>query len=214
MDGGELRARCPACDQVSLASVAGSRNHAAPRDHAGGTECPKCGHRAVTGEACPRCGLSRARMAAWSEDTTVTPTLLAAWEACLADWNNPDLHDRAASLSLTVTEQPWLARRYRAVLRDRPDDAIATARLARVGKIAQAAVLATASTPSVSRFRRGSSAAMLLVMVALVVAGIVFVLYLVRENDDDSRARPRTQPATPRSSVEPWQRSELRGPPP
>lgn len=169
----------------------------------------------MTGEACPRCGLTRARMAGWSEDASVAPTLLAAWQACLADWNNLEAHDRAASLALTVTEQPWLARRYRAVLRERPDDEIASARLARVGKIAQAAVLASASTPTASRFRRGSSAAMLLVMVALVAAGIVFVLYLARKHDaDDTRSDPRMGPATPRSSVAPWQRSGLRPPPP
>lgn len=181
------------------------------------TECPKCGLTPLAGDACARCGLLVARMAAWSEDAAVAPSLAAAWEACLAAWDDPAAHDRAASVALTVGEQPWLARRYRAYLRDHPDDAVAAARLARVARIAQAAVLATASTPHVSRFRRGSAYVVLAALAFAVIGGLLITLYLVRRNapaDDTVVPGTRTPARRAGTPGEPWQRSELRASPP
>lgn len=176
--------------------------------------CPKCGNAPVTGAACARCGLAVERMDGWSEDTQVPDELAAAWAACLADWNDVALHERIASLSLTHSVQPWLARRYRAILRERPDDAIAATRLERVGRIAQAAVLASGASPRASRFSRGSSAVVLIVLALMVAGGLLFTLYLKRKAEEPTPtpalAPPRRAPAVP---VEPWQRKELRDAP-
>jgi hypothetical protein len=118
--------------------------------------------------------------------------------ACAAAGTAPATHDRAASLALTLGEQPWLARQYRAVLRDRPADPIALARLERANKIAQAAVLATASTPAAGGYRRGSSLGILHVLDLVVIGGLVWGFQLVRkrQSSDESSVNPR--PTTPR----------------
>lgn len=203
---GEVRATCPSCGQTSSVTA---ETPAAARPAAGGRACPKCGNAPVTGPACTRCGLAVERMDGWSEETQVPDELAAAWAACLAAWSDDALHDRVASLSLTHVEQPWLARRYRAVLRDRPDDPVAAARLERVGRIAQAAVLASGSSPHVSRFSRGSSAVVLLFLVVAVAGGLLLTLYLIRKTEAPPPAK-----RAPAERVEPWQRTELRKPPP
>jgi ribosomal protein L32 len=222
---GEVRARCPSCGQTSTAAV--EEKAAAPppptkvRFSTPAPElppvrvCPKCGNSPVNGAACTRCGLAVERMDGWSEDTQVPDEIAAAWAACLAAWTDSGLHDRVASLSLTHSSQPWLARRYRAILRERPDDAIAAARLERVGRIAQAAVLASGAAPRASRFSRGSSAVILVVLALAVVGGLLFTLYLKRKAEAPPPA-PAIMPGkrAPAVPIEPWQRTELRDPPP
>ena len=127
----------------------------------------------------------------------MSEALAAAWEACLAHWDDPTTHDRVASLSLTVGEQPWVARHYRAVLRERPDDAIAATRLQRTGKIAQAAILATATMPRPGGYRRGSSLAVLLVLALVLAGGLLWGLSLARkpESTEPPSTTPRRTPA-------------------
>ncbi|MBZ0237472.1 MAG: zinc-ribbon domain-containing protein [Deltaproteobacteria bacterium] len=196
--GAELLARCPACghDSRATASSASAASGADGGTDADGVECPKCGLRPVTGDACARCGLTVERMATWAAADTASDALAAAWEDCIARWDDPAKHDRAASLALTLGEQPWLARKYRAVLRDRPGDAIAAARLARTGKIAQAAMLATASAPRPGGYRRGSFLALLLVFVLLIVGGLLWGLYMAQK-------RQAADPASPSSASPP-----------
>ncbi|HUQ07557.1 MAG TPA: hypothetical protein VM261_33920 [Kofleriaceae bacterium] len=201
VDGAALVARCPTCGGESRATATSSMT-AAPAAAPATTdarECPKCGLRPVTGDACARCGLSVERMAEWSASDTASDALVAAWDDCVAHWADPAKHDRAASLALTLGEQPWLARHYRAVLRDRPSDAIAAARLERTGKIVQAAILATAAMPPPGGYRRGSSMALLLILTLLVAGGLLWGLWLAqkRETKDattPSSAGPRREP--------------------
>jgi hypothetical protein len=155
-------------------------------------------------------------MDGWSEDTQVPDELAEAWAACVAAWSDAALHDRVASLSLTHARQPWLARRYRSILRDRPDDAVAAVQLERVGRIAQAAVLASGSAPRASRFSRGSSTVVLVILALAVAGGLLFTLYLKRKTEAPPSAQPATMPGkrAPALPIEPWQRTELRDPPP
>jgi hypothetical protein len=193
--GDELVARCPACNgesRVRVATLAPSTD-----TRPSGTECPKCGLRPVTGDACARCGLRVEKMASWAAAATVPDALSAAWDACVAAWDDPATHDRAASLALSLGEQPWLARQYRAVLRDRPADPIAAARLERANKIAQAAVLATAATPRESGYRRGSSLGILLVLVLVVIGGLFWGFQLVRKRESSDGSSVIPTPTTP-----------------
>jgi hypothetical protein len=199
MTGGELVARCPECKGESRAKLA-PPDASSTDASSTGSECPKCGLRPVTGDACSRCGLRVEKMASWAAAVTVPEQLTAAWEACIAAWDDPATHDRAASLALSLGEQPWLARQYRAVLRDRPADPIAVARLERANKIAQAAVLATATMPREAGYRRGSSLGILLVLVLVAVGGLLWGFYLVRkrQSSDGSSVNPtQTAPRRP-----------------
>lgn len=134
-------------------------------------------------------------MATWVAADAATDSLVLTWEDCLAHWQDPAVHDRAASLALSLGEQPWLARQYRAVLRDRPHDAIAKLRLERTGKIAQAAVLATAASPRPGGYRRGSSLGILLVLLVLVMGGLAWGLYLAKQDGSSDDSPPKSTPA-------------------
>jgi DNA-directed RNA polymerase subunit RPC12/RpoP len=195
VDGAALVARCPQCNGESRAVMAGAVP--AKTSEGTGAECPKCGLRPVTGAACARCGLEVGRMATWVASDTATDRLVVAWEDCITHWDDAAVHDHAASLALTLDEQPWLARKYRAILRDRPDDAIARYRLERIGKIAQAAVLATAVAPRTGGYRRGSSLAILLVLVLLIMGGLAWGLYLANQEAPAGATPTRTPAGTP-----------------
>jgi hypothetical protein len=197
LSDGAIVARCPTCSHESRARV--EMPPPSSTSDAGGRECPKCGLRPVTGDACARCGLTVERMASWAASDHASDALAAAWEDCIAHWDDPAKHDRAASLALTSGEQPWLARQYRSVLRDRPGDAVAAARLERTGKIVQAAILATARMPPPGGYRRGSSMALLLVLILMVAAGLLWGLWLARkretaEANQPSSTTPRREP--------------------
>jgi hypothetical protein len=192
VDGDQLVARCPGCQGSSRATLTGGARASTRPD---GPACPKCGFTPVSGDACRRCGLAAARMATWVDEAEAPEELATAWAACLEAWDDPVRHDRAASLAVALAAQPWLARRYRRVLDERPDDAVAAARLARAGRIAQAAVLATAAAPVAPTFRKGSAYAVLLVLALAAVGGLLWMAFLLRQGETRPEA-PRI-PATP-----------------
>lgn len=198
--GTDIVARCPACDHASRATGETTAAPASGTADADGDaiECPKCGLRPVAGDACGRCGLDVSRMASWAATDTASDALAVAWEDCLAHWTDAAKHDRAASLALTLGEQPWLARRYRGVLRDRPGDAIAAARLERTGKIAQAALFATATSPRPAGYRRGSSMALLAILALIVAGGLLWGLYMARKREAADAANPAATTPTRR----------------
>ncbi len=198
LERGQVSARCPTCGGESRVTVAIPDSSSAAAAELAGRECPKCGLRPVRGDACARCGLALERMATWIEDDVVPADVTAAWAACQAAWDDAAAHDHVASLALARAVQPWLARRYRACLRDRPGDAVAVRRLERVGKIAHAAFLASASPPVVPRFGRGSAVAVLVVLAVLAAAGLVWGLYLVRSTEPPPAPRvPANRPPSP-----------------
>ncbi len=223
---GAVRATCPTCEKTSATPVEAAPAVARVRFSIPkptkpppfgpvGRTCPKCGLAPVTAAACPRCGLAVERMDGWHEDTQVPEELAEAWAACQAAWTDGALHERVASLALTHSQQPWLARRYRAILRERPDDAVAAERLDRVARIAQAAVLASGIAPRASSFSRGSSTVVLIILALAVAGGLLFTMYVKRKSTSEqqpaAREPARRSPAVP---VAPWQRTELHDPPP
>lgn len=222
---GAVRAKCPSCDQISTAPVEAApvksrvrfsipKPTKPPPMGPIGRTCPKCGLAPVTADACSRCGLAVERMEGWHEDTQVPEELAEAWGACLATWSDTAAHERVASLALTHSQQPWLARRYRAILRERPDDTVAADRLDRVARIAQAAVLASGVAPRSSRFSRGSSTVVLIILALAVGGGLLFTLYLKRQGAPEQPAAREPAKRTPATPVAPWQRTELHDPPP
>lgn len=154
--------------------------------------CVKCGAPSTADAACPRCGLARDRAAAWAAAEPPPPAeLVAAWSAAEAAWTEPAAHDRAAAIALERAALPWLARRYRDAQRTRPDDAIARARLDRLGFMTVAAVHATAAVPASPR-RRGGLAYVLVVVGVLALAAVVLAAKLRTE-----RRAPARRPAVP-----------------
>lgn len=152
----------------------------------------------MAGAACARCGLSVEKMDTWTATDAPSDALAAAWDDCVAHWDDPEKHDRAASLALTLGEQPWLARQYRAVVRERPGDTIAAKRLERTGKIVAAAMLATATIAKPGGYRRGSSLGLLLVLALVVAGGLLWGLNLVRKREPTGAHRPHQTDGGPR----------------
>ncbi|HEX2571313.1 MAG TPA: hypothetical protein VH877_17275 [Polyangia bacterium] len=113
--------------------------------------CPRCGDARTSPSglgpdaACARCGLLQSRWASF-EYPPESPALIAAWQACEADWSNPARHDALLDLALRShgpqdAQEPGghplaaLARRYH----ERPGDPVATARLGRIRTLLETA---------------------------------------------------------------------------
>jgi hypothetical protein len=183
---------CPACGGTFRAEArrrAGAAT-AAPAGAAPG--CVKCGAPVTDESACPRCGLARERAAAWAAaEPAPPPALVAAWAATEAAWTDGAVHDRAAAAALAHDALPWLARRYRDVQRARPDDAIARARIDRLGLMSVAALRATAAVP------RPARAPVRIVYLVLAIAALTLAGVLLAARATASRPGEKRRPAIP-----------------
>lgn len=161
--------------------------------------CPKCdAARSATLPACPRCGLAASHAAAWKVVDAEAPTasLGAAWAACEAAWDDPARHEQAAAAALATSDFGWLAKRYREVLRTRPDDPVATARLDVLTRRAQAALIATA-TPKPERATRKFPIVALIVVVAAIAGTALYAAHLGRDRDRSTGVRRPVEPNRP-----------------
>ena len=149
--------------------------------------CPKCDATAGDGP-CPRCGLDPAHAATWQARAAEPPTaaLGEAWEAALAAWSDEPAHERAAALALASGDYAWLAARYRAVQRERPDDAVARRQLDRLARRAEATLRATGGAPVRPRVTTARIPYTALVVIAVVIAtGLFYAMHVLRQRPDD-----------------------------
>lgn len=161
--------------------------------------CPKCdAARSATLPACPRCGLATRHAAAWTAADAEAPTasLGAAWAACEAAWDDEARHEAAAAAAFATSDFGWLAKRYRAVLRTRPDDAVAAARLEVLTRRAQAALIATA-TAKPERAPRRFPMVPLIVVVAAIAGTALYAAHLGRKRDAATGVRRPVEPNRP-----------------
>ncbi|MEZ4402913.1 MAG: hypothetical protein R3B06_23025 [Kofleriaceae bacterium] len=190
-----ITATCGACGATTVVEAAPTPTVApdpTPR-------CPKCDTPWVEQRPCARCGLAPARAAAWQAVQAVAPTaaLDAAWAACEAAWTDDAVHERAAATALETRDYGWLAGRYRHVLRARPDDAVARARLDVLARRAQAALVATASPPTAARGVRKVPWVAIAVAVVALGAVAVYASYVARTHRQATGARRPALPAAP-----------------
>lgn len=159
--------------------------------------CPKCDAPRGDRPACPRCGLRREHADGWSARAAEAPTatLGAAWDSCEAAWDELPRHERAALAALATDDIGWLAGRYRAVLRTRPDDVMATARLEVLTRQAQAAMIATAAKPAPPPSRK-FPVVVVIVAVATLVIMMIYATYATRRREDNA-GTGRRRPAEP-----------------
>jgi hypothetical protein len=165
--------------------------------------CPKCGEAQPTAAACRRCGLLAERMADFSRDQdAAAPELAVAWQALESSWDDPAAHERFVELISTLTAWPWAARRYRDVLRERPGDPRATEQLARIAKMTEAMLRASATVhpQQTTTYRR--TLGMLMVLLVLLVIGIAYAFIVKglragqveRDNPPQLKGRPPAHP--------------------
>lgn len=159
--------------------------------------CRKCdAPRPRADQACPRCGLAPEHAEAWAARASLAPTgsLEAAWAEAEAAWEDPAAHERASAAALATNDFAWLAARYRAVLRARPADAIATYRLELLGKRAAAALTATADPRGPGAGKR-MSLIPVAVAVAAIAAGTIYAAYVTRQRVEATGRRRPVEPA-------------------
>ncbi|MBL8621741.1 MAG: hypothetical protein JNK64_10570 [Myxococcales bacterium] len=161
--------------------------------------CPKCdAPRSGSLPACPRCGLATSHAAAWKAADAEAPTasLGAAWAACEAGWDDEARHEAAATAAFATSDYGWLAKRYREVLRTRPDDPVASARLDVLTRRAQAALMATA-TPKPERATRRFPMVALIVVVAAIAGTALYAAHLGRDRATSTGVRRPVEPNRP-----------------
>lgn len=178
-----------------------ARRASMPGHHEPAMTCPKCGERQRPAPACRSCGLAADRMADFARDEggQVSAAVEAAWQRVLGAWADPAGHEALAQLIAAENAYPWGARRYREVLRARGEDRVAADQIARLARMAEATLMASA----VSRPRRdpssyrGITIAVLLTLLIL-GGGLVFLLMRGGGNPGDGAVMP-AQPVAPGS---------------
>ena len=171
-----IRVTCGAC----AASFFVPARPASPAGESEGQRCPKCdGAVAAGAAACPRCGLGVDRFASFSDAAAEEfPELDQLWARCQAAWGERDRHDAFLDRAVATGAFAYAARRYRAALRERPGDAEAAVRLERVGRMAEAAILAAPARPRKEeedqRYR-----GVVMLLVSLVFITMVALVYMM-----------------------------------
>jgi hypothetical protein len=175
---GALAFTCPACAAtatlvVGPPVVAGVSAPPAP-DPDAPPACPKCGATRREHDACVRCGLAVAHMAAYAarRDDEVPAEVIAAWAAAEARWDDPASHERLRGLVAQHAAFAWAAARYREAQRQRPGDAVAAAQLERLTRAAEVTLRATSTAAQAeppSRLRLPLIA--LIILIATTAAG-------------------------------------------
>ncbi len=132
-------------------------------------------------------------MAAFAHARDAVPDALGdAWKRALEQWEDSARHDEMLRLVTQHDAYAWAAARYRERLREHAGDAIATERLERVRRAAEATLMSSASaraTKTPEPYR--NTMAILALLMLLVVAGLVYAMWRHgREADAAASQRP------------------------
>jgi uncharacterized Zn finger protein (UPF0148 family) len=136
--------------------------------------CPKCGAPFAAGAtACAGCGLTVARMAAYTSarDAAVPDAMRDAWTRATERWNDAAVHDELLRLVVANNGYAWAAGRYRT----RERDAVAERQLERLRRAAEVTLLVSATArpdPQTKPYRAATS--VLAILIVLIVAGLVY----------------------------------------
>ena len=122
----------------------------------------------------------------------------AAWEGCLAAWDDQKRHDALLQLVAANGTYAWAAGRYRSVTAERPDDAVAKRQLERLSRAAMATMFASATArrdnePKPYR----ATMAILVMMIVAIVAGLLYATVSSNSTPSPHLDQPQSTPATP-----------------
>lgn len=200
-DGRGIDVRCAACAATFAIAARPITPAPSPSSASADMRCPKCDTAQPPAAACRACGLAADRMDAFAaaDRDTGSPELLAAWQRAIDAWDDARAHERVLELAATTGGYAWVARKYRAVGRERPDDPRVASQLGRIARMTEATLRATSH-----RVRGGSPATpyrstivILLVLVAAMGAGLFWAMSS-RGGDGpapvESQARPPLHP--------------------
>lgn len=214
-DGG-IHVTCAACTETFFVASGGSAQsrpepepepkpepEPEPKAEADGgprMTCPKCETEQAEGDACRSCGLLRAKFSSFEgSGAGASAALEAAWSACEDDWANDDAHNRLLERVASERAFAWGARRYRRVLRDRPDDSIAETRLDKLARMAEAEMLSLAVARNADETAKEPYKGVVVVMlVLLLVAGGGGIYFMYKRSQQATKAPSQYHgPGTP-----------------
>jgi len=209
---GAIEMSCPSCrgrftapatrmrrvtgEQVVRGESQRVRRASMPASHEPSMTCPKCGETQRPASACRHCGLLAERMGEFARDeaSEVPATVVAEWQLVVDRWRDPAVHERFAQLVAAHDGYAWAARRYREVLRVRADDPVAAEQIARLARMAEATLLASAAARPARTTTSYRGVVIVVLLVALAVG--VAVAYHVMSRGDGVTQSIRT-PAVP-----------------
>ncbi len=125
----------------------------------------------------------------------VNAVVTEAWDAAVADWDNPARHDALLTLAAKHEAYGWTAKQYQARLKENAEDAVAQRQITRLRKAAELTLYATAAqreTKTKTPFK--ASIAMIMIMIFLIIAGLL-VTYVLR-GDKMKQRRPSASSPT------------------
>lgn len=197
-----IEVHCTACGDDFSVSTGGEVLEAAPPVELGPEElrCPKCLVVQPRAASCRQCGLRAERMDdfAAAQDDEAPPELVRLWRQLEASWHDDAAHDRFVEAASARGAFAYAARRYRSVAAERPTDRRGPARLARLSRMAEAALLAAAAGRSI-KAEPGSEPYK---GVVLMLVGLLFLaglggayLLLAGGKGDGERVAPPPLPA-------------------
>lgn len=205
--GDAIEVHCPSCGkQFRVGATRGAeivrlepaaRRAPAPDEQA--MTCPKCGDAQPAAPACRSCGLLATRMADFERDrdVQVPAEVTAAWTELDASWSEAEAHDRFIKIVAAAMAYPWAAKRYRDALRLRPDDRLAAEQLARLAKMAEATLFATATRKEPEKAKPYRGALVLLAaMTLLIFVGLAYAV-LSRGLHEEPRSAPSQKAPKP-----------------
>ena len=160
--------------------------------------CPKCGAEQAIATACRRCGLTTTLMPKFKEqdDASQSPVVTLAWSMCELNWENPDKHEKFVAAVVEHNAFSYAARKYRAAAAKRPDDKLAAAQVERLGKMAEAALKATAThRPEKGANPYKGTTVILAACIVAVVFGLIYAMIQSRKSNEGELTPVQRQPA-------------------
>jgi uncharacterized Zn finger protein (UPF0148 family) len=194
LEDGALRATCSAC-RAEMAVPLGA---AADGDEA--PTCPKCGARRRGDAACPSCGLSGERMAAYRDasEGAVPESVRAAWTRVTEGWSEPARHDELLQQVSAHRCYAWAAGRYRS----RAGDPIADRQRERMRRAAEATLFASATVrPDAAATPYRATGGVLIVLIIVILIGL-FYATVIRPAGSSTPQTPQT-PSAPAAPLTP-----------
>jgi len=164
--------------------------------------CPKCGSLQAIAVACRKCGLTTTLMPKFREqDSASQPEpVTRAWIACELDWNDPAKHEKFTAAVVEHNAFAYAARQYRAAAAKRADDPTALAQIERLGKMAEAALKATAALrPEKSTNPYKGTTILLVACVVALVFGLIYAVISKRSSDNGELTPVPRRPAPART---------------
>lgn len=157
--------------------------------------CPKCGApRAPRATACAGCGLTVARIAAYTaaRDAAVPDAMRDAWTRATERWNDAAVHDELLRLVVANNGYAWAAGRYRA----RERDAVAERQLERLRRAAEVTLLVSATVrPDAATKPYRAATSVLAILIVLIVAGLVYATVIRDRGGHSAPAAAHPPPA-------------------